>query len=524
VPARKILVFTSFPTVRRRLAARLAEAFGADAVASYGAEDDAMAADAQVRRFRDAPECWLLVCDRTGEEGRNLQWTDCLVHLDLPFSPNRVEQRIGRLDRIGRDREVQSRVFLGTDVDESVYAAWFAVLAEGFGVFRSSIAGLQFFIDAGLPGLVHTLFRGGAQGLLQAIPEVREGIAAERARLAEQYALDEIDVLDRGEPEYFSDLSAHDAESERFRGAFEGWVCDALHLQRRPDGEVRGAVRYQPARDSLVPYDLLLERLGTDVIGRPGTFRREAAVESPGLTLYRLGEPLVDALEEYVQWDDRGRAFAVWRHDPRLDAAPGAEWTYFRFDYVVEADTSPAEAVLAAGAWRHASPAALRRRADALLPPAVATVFVRADGTEAADPLHLRILNRPYKKQEDGGLDHSLTKERLPVLDLVVDRAQWPALCRDARSVGERVLRDRPELRERLAGVAVRAEATLEERVARLRRRADAAADESERLVLVAETELEARIADALVAGVREPRLKLDSVGFCILSGRDPFR
>jgi ATP-dependent helicase HepA len=524
VPARKVLVFTTFPTVRRRLAARLAEAFGADAVAGYGAEDDALAADAQVRRFRDDSGCWLLVCDRSGEEGRNLQWTDLLVHFDLPFSPNRVEQRIGRLDRIGRGREVQCRVFLGPYREESAYAAWFTVLDEGFEVFRSSIASLQFFIDGQLPGLVHTLFQGGAQGLLQAIPEVRNGIAAERGRLAEQYALDEIDVLDRGETEYFRDLAAHDAGGEEFRGAFEGWVCDALHLHRSHHAAIPGAVRYQPSRDSLVPYDLLLDRLGPDVIGRPGTFRRGVAAEHSGLTLFRLGEPLVDALEEYVQWDDRGRAFAVWREDARLDPTPGAEWTYFRFDYVVEADTSPAEAVLEAGAWRHATPAALRRRADSLLPPTVETVFVRADGTEAADPLHLRILNRPYKKKDDGGLDHSLTKLRLPALDLVVDRALWPDQCRDARRVGERVLRDRPELGERLAGAATRAGAALEQRVARLRRRADAAGAEDERAVLAAEAELEGRIADALIAGVREPRLRLDSVGFCVLSGRDPFQ
>jgi ATP-dependent helicase HepA len=523
-PGRKVLVFTTFRMVRQRLAARLTEAFGAEAVASYGAESGALEADAQVRRFRDSAECWILLCDRSGEEGRNLQCADCLVHFDLPFSPNRVEQRIGRLDRIGRDREVQSRVFLGPEVDDSAYAAWFAILDEGFGVFRASIAGLQFFIDASLPGLVHTLFRGGAQGLMHAMPRVREGITAERARLAEQYALDEIDILDRGAPEYYGELVAHDADADRFRVAFDGWVCQGLRIDQRSPSNIPGAIVYRPASGSLVPHDLLLERFGLDVISRPGTFRRDHAVESPGLTLYRLGEPLVEALDEYLQWDDRGRAFAVWRVDPRLSPTPGAEWSYFRFDYVVEADTRPAEAVLKALAWPHAGPAALRRRGDLLLAPAVETVFVRADGGEAADPLHLRILNRPYRKREEGGLDYSLTKERLRALDLVVDRAFWPDLCAEARSGGERTLRERPKLRERLAGAATRAEATLGERVAGMRRRTDTAEGTGERTVLATEAEMEARIADALISGVRAPRLRLDSVGFCVLSGRDPFQ
>ena len=42
------------------------------------------------------------VTDRIGEDGLNLQFADAVVHLDLPTSLMRVEQRIGRLDRIGR--------------------------------------------------------------------------------------------------------------------------------------------------------------------------------------------------------------------------------------------------------------------------------------------------------------------------------------------------------------------------------------------------------------------------------------
>jgi ATP-dependent helicase HepA len=523
-PPPKVLVFTSFPTVRLHLTARLREAFGAAAVSTYGADDGAREVDTQVARFRDTPECWLLVCDRSGEEGRNLQWADWLIHHDLPFSPNRVEQRIGRLDRIGRDREVRSRVFLGPAVDESVYDAWFRVLQEGFGVFRSSIAGLQFFIDAHLSGLVHALFRGGAQGLAEAITGVREGIAAERERLAEQYALDEIDVLERGAGEYFRDLASHDADSDRFRAAFEGWVSQGLRIERHAGGAVPGAVRYQPTRGSLVPHDFLSDRLGPAVLGRSGSFDRGLAARNPGVALYRLGEPLVDLLDEYLQWDDRGRAFAMWRCDGRLDGTPGAEWTGFRFDYVVEADTGPAEAVLKESGGHTANPAALRRRADAHLPPVVETVFMGSDGREVTDSLLLEILRRPYRKREHGGLDHSVTKERLPLLDLVVDPALWPALCRDARAAGERVLWERPDLLARLSSAAAHAEAALAERVARLHRRTGAAGSAGERIALAADTVLEERLAGALSTGVRQPRLRLDSVGFFILAGRDPLR
>jgi ATP-dependent helicase HepA len=521
-PQQKVLVFTSFPSVRSAIAERLRVAFGDAAVASYGAGDGAMEVDAEVARCRDAAECWLLVCDRSGEEGRNLQWIDCLIHLDLPFSPNRVEQRIGRLDRIGRGRAVRSRVFLGPETDDSLYAAWFRVLDEGFGVFRSSIAGLQFFIDTALEKLVLALFRGGARGLVEAIPAVREGIAQEQGRLAEQHALDEIDVLDRGGEEYFRDLVAQEAEWERFRADFEGWLCGCLNVE--PHRPAPGAVRYQPTERSLIPHDFLLHRLGAHM-GRAGTFQREASAAGRELALYRPGEPLVDTLEEYIHWDDRGRAFAVWRCDPRLDATPGAEWTGFRLDYVVEADIEPARRVLAEVPRHTGNPAALRRRADAHLPPGVETIFVGADGVEVTDATLLQILARPYRKREKGGLDYSLTKEKLPALGEVVDVSLWPGVCREARAAADRTVLERPELRARWAAAATLAEAALGERVARLRRRtASAVGTAGERAALAAETEVEERLAAALAAGVREPRLRLDAVGFFVLSGRDPFR
>ena len=60
--------------------------------------------DAAVARFRD--EAPLLFCTESGGEGRNLQFCNTLVNFDLPWNPMAIEQRIGRLHRIGQAREV----------------------------------------------------------------------------------------------------------------------------------------------------------------------------------------------------------------------------------------------------------------------------------------------------------------------------------------------------------------------------------------------------------------------------------
>ena len=48
----------------------------------------------------------LLLCTESGGEGRNLQFCNTLINFDIPWNPMAIEQRIGRIDRIGQSREV----------------------------------------------------------------------------------------------------------------------------------------------------------------------------------------------------------------------------------------------------------------------------------------------------------------------------------------------------------------------------------------------------------------------------------
>ena len=48
----------------------------------------------------------MLLCTESGGEGRNLQFCNTLINFDVPWNPMAIEQRIGRIDRIGQQREV----------------------------------------------------------------------------------------------------------------------------------------------------------------------------------------------------------------------------------------------------------------------------------------------------------------------------------------------------------------------------------------------------------------------------------
>ena len=58
------------------------------------------------RSTRSATEVPVLLCSESGGEGRNLQFCNTLINFDIPWNPMAIEQRIGRIDRIGQTREV----------------------------------------------------------------------------------------------------------------------------------------------------------------------------------------------------------------------------------------------------------------------------------------------------------------------------------------------------------------------------------------------------------------------------------
>ncbi len=103
-PDVKILVFTEFIPTQQMLLERL-EAAGISAVAINGAMSLGERVLAQ-NAFRG--DAQVLVSTDAGGEGINLQFAHVVVNWDLPWSPSRLEQRIGRVDRIGQVSTVRA--------------------------------------------------------------------------------------------------------------------------------------------------------------------------------------------------------------------------------------------------------------------------------------------------------------------------------------------------------------------------------------------------------------------------------
>lgn len=98
----KVVIFTDYRRTMETIVEQL-NRWGYPAVAFHGGLDIYQKEDA-IRAFKG--DWQVMVSTESGAEGHNLQFCHQLINYDLPWNPMRVEQRIGRLHRLGQERDV----------------------------------------------------------------------------------------------------------------------------------------------------------------------------------------------------------------------------------------------------------------------------------------------------------------------------------------------------------------------------------------------------------------------------------
>lgn len=137
-PSLKVLIFTEFVPTQAMLSGFL-ESRGFSVALLNGSMDLDARAKAQQVFARDIR---VLVSTDAGGEGLNLQFCHVIVNFDMPWNPMRIEQRIGRVDRIGQRHVVRAINFVLEGTVEhrvrQVLEAKLAIIAEEFGVDKAS--------------------------------------------------------------------------------------------------------------------------------------------------------------------------------------------------------------------------------------------------------------------------------------------------------------------------------------------------------------------------------------------------
>jgi len=118
--------------------------------------------DRNAAYFSEQDGARLLICSEIGSEGRNFQFAHHLILFDLPPDPELLEQRIGRLDRIGQTETIHIHVPYLPNTPTAVLARWYS---EGLDAFTHPLKGATTISNTLLPELYGHLAEPGRDDL-----------------------------------------------------------------------------------------------------------------------------------------------------------------------------------------------------------------------------------------------------------------------------------------------------------------------------------------------------------------------
>lgn len=141
---RKLIVFAVFNHTIDYLQARF-EKQGVSTIVING-KLNGLERKQNLEKYRDNPENKVLIASEVGSEGLDMQFCDALVNYDLPWNPMVVEQRIGRIDRLGQKSPVINiyNMVMQDTIHERIYYR----LLERINIFTSCIGDLEAILDS----------------------------------------------------------------------------------------------------------------------------------------------------------------------------------------------------------------------------------------------------------------------------------------------------------------------------------------------------------------------------------------
>ena len=169
----KVMVFSQFRDTQVWLREQMAKQAGESLLAGLSGVEDwvyqaghrafvAEARESVVQQFRERPE-GILLCTETAAESLNFQFCSAIINYDIPWNPMRLEQRIGRIDRIGQEKPVVRIVhlFYRDTVEYDAYAAMEGRIRE----FKENVGTLQPILSANLESIIReSVVNGSASG------------------------------------------------------------------------------------------------------------------------------------------------------------------------------------------------------------------------------------------------------------------------------------------------------------------------------------------------------------------------
>jgi ATP-dependent helicase HepA len=326
----KVLLICRTPRTVRAIETALKERTTTK-VASFHEELTLIQRDRGAAWFADPAGARLLLASEIGSEGRNFQFAHHLVLFDLPLDPGLLEQRLGRLDRIGQRADIHIHVPYVRASHLEVLARWYH---EGLNAFEHHVPGAGELIDRFEPAL---------RAMVDGVHRDRRTIDPELTHLLDETRRMRDDVahrLEEGRDRLLEWNSARpalsrqiieqirDQDADRGLDEFMLLVFDLFFVQ---------VEEIAPRTYRLGSAGVLVDEFpGLKAEGLTVTRDRERALVREDLQFLTWDHPLATGALDLLLGSEKGNcAFAHW-----VDAA--ASGLYLEASYVVECLAPPA--------------------------------------------------------------------------------------------------------------------------------------------------------------------------------------
>lgn len=304
----KVLVFAFFKDTLYYLANQLMK----DGIRASVISGDvkASARPGIIENFKNDPEVEVLLSSRVGSEGLDFQFCSTLVNYDLPWNPMDIEQRIGRLDRLGQESpviDIHNLCAEGT-IEQRILECLF----DRIGIFEKSIGDIEAILGDEWKSLEKDL-------LSTALTAEEEEARIERSYRVFADRMKDLEVLESESARFIGTDLYFEKEVNKIRDRFRYVTSKQLHdyiLEFISRHCPRTRFVYNPIihTGTIVP-DSALQRtisesgeglalrafLGARETGIKFTMNSEVAFDAPQLEFINVTHPLIQVITEYYQ-------------------------------------------------------------------------------------------------------------------------------------------------------------------------------------------------------------------------------
>jgi ATP-dependent helicase HepA len=253
----------------------------------------------------------ILLCSEIGSEGRNFQFAHHLVLFDLPLDPDLLEQRIGRLDRIGQQETVQIHVPYLEPGPQGILLRWFQ---DGLDAFRQHVPGAQSVREQLEPVLLQALEEEPDPAELERLLETTRKLrneAADRLLKGRDHLLELGACREPIAGQLVTEL--HEQDQDPDLKNYLNRIFNSFNVESEPLG--LDSYYLHPGAEAVAG-----NLPGLDAEGITTTFSRSTALSHEDRHFLTWDHPLVRDSMQLIVNQETGNSTAIGYHHPSLSA------------------------------------------------------------------------------------------------------------------------------------------------------------------------------------------------------------